>query len=105
MSTPAVGRPAAARDIVDEVIRNMRQARAWNPCTTLPPAIYHFYLRPEDFERLRGICPRMRDMAGLPARQAPGKNADMNSDSDYVAPNFGGRHPRQQGENDAKYRR
>src|SRR5580698_8470309 len=61
MSTPAVGRPAAARDIVHEVIRNMRWARAWNPCTTLPPAIYHVYLHPEDFERLRGIFPRMRE--------------------------------------------
>ena len=29
--------------------------------TTLPPAIYHVYLHPEDFERLRGIFPRMRD--------------------------------------------
>jgi hypothetical protein len=29
--------------------------------TTLPPAIYHIYLHPEDFERLRGILPRMRD--------------------------------------------
>ena len=28
--------------------------------TTLPPAIYHVYLHPEDFERLRGIFPRMQ---------------------------------------------
>jgi pSer/pThr/pTyr-binding forkhead associated (FHA) protein len=29
--------------------------------TTLPPAIYHVYLHPEDFERLRGIFPRMQE--------------------------------------------
>ena len=29
--------------------------------TTLPPAIYHVYLHPEDFERLRGILPRMQE--------------------------------------------
>ena len=31
--------------------------------TTLPPAIYHVYLHPDDFERLRGIFPRMLEEA------------------------------------------
>jgi len=31
--------------------------------TTLPPAIYHVYLHPDDMERLRGIIPRITDEA------------------------------------------
>jgi len=61
MSTPAVRRPATARDIILEVVRNMREGLEPLHYTTLPPAIYHVYLHPEDFERLRGIFPRMRD--------------------------------------------
>jgi|HubBroStandDraft_4_1064222.scaffolds.fasta_scaffold09722_2 hypothetical protein len=61
MSTPAVRRPATARDIIHEVVRNMREGLEPLHYTTLPPAIYHVYLHSEDFERLRGIFPRMRD--------------------------------------------
>jgi hypothetical protein len=61
MSTPAVRRPATARDIILEVVRNMREGLEPLHYTTLPPAIYHVYLHPEDFERLRGIFPRMHE--------------------------------------------
>jgi hypothetical protein len=61
MSTPAAGRPATARDIILEIIRNMREGLEPLHYTTLPPAIYHVYLHPDDFERLRGIFPRMQD--------------------------------------------
>jgi|SRR5580658_3600736 hypothetical protein len=61
MSTPAVRRPATARDIILEVVRNMREGLEPLHFTTLPPAIYHIYLHPEDFERLRGIFPRMQE--------------------------------------------
>ena len=60
MSTPAVRRPATARDIIREVVRNMHEGLEPLHYTTLPPAIYHVYLHPEDFERLRGIFPRMQ---------------------------------------------
>jgi len=59
MSTPAVRRPATAREIILEVVRNMREGLEPLHYTTLPPAIYHVYMHPEDFERLRGIFPRM----------------------------------------------
>jgi hypothetical protein len=49
-----------ARDIIREVVRNMREGLYPLHNTTLPPAI-HVYLHPEDFERLRGIFSRMRD--------------------------------------------
>ena len=61
MSTPAVPRPATARDIILEVVRNMREGLEPLHYTTLPPAIYHVYLHRDDFERLRGIFPRMRE--------------------------------------------
>ncbi len=60
MSTPAVRRPATARDIILEVVRNMREGLEPLHYTTLPPAIYHVYLHADDFERLRGIFPRMQ---------------------------------------------
>jgi hypothetical protein len=61
MSTPAAGHPATARDIILEIIRNMREGLEPLHYTTLPPAIYHVYLHPDDFERLRGIFPRMQE--------------------------------------------
>ncbi len=61
MSTPVVRRPVTARDIILEVIRNMREGLEPLHYTTLPPAIYHVYLHSEDFARLRGIFPRMQD--------------------------------------------
>jgi pSer/pThr/pTyr-binding forkhead associated (FHA) protein len=75
MSTPAVRHPATAREIILEVVRNMREGLEPLHYTTLPPAIYHVYLHPEDFERLRGIFPRMLDET----RQAlDAELADMN---------------------------
>jgi hypothetical protein len=61
MSTPAAGHPATAREIILEIIRNMREGLEPLHYTTLPPAIYHVYLHPDDFERLRGIFPRMQE--------------------------------------------
>jgi hypothetical protein len=61
MSTPAAGHPATARDVILEILRNMREGLEPLHYTTLPPAIYHVYLHPDDFERLRGIFPRMQE--------------------------------------------
>ena len=63
MSTPAAGRPATARDIIREIIRNMREGLEPLHYSTLPPAIYHVYLHPDDMERLRAIVPRIVDEA------------------------------------------
>jgi len=75
MSTPATGHPASARDIIQEIVRNMREGLEPMHYTTLPPAIYHVYLYREDFERLRGIFPRMRDET---RRALDAEVADMN---------------------------
>jgi hypothetical protein len=60
-STPA--NPATARDIILEIVRNMREGLEPLHYTTLPPAIFHVYLHTGDMERLRGILPRIVDEA------------------------------------------
>jgi len=54
---------ATARDIIHEILRNMREGLEPLHYSTLPPAIYHVYLHPDDMERLRGIFPRITDEA------------------------------------------
>jgi len=61
MSTPAAGRPATGRDVILEIVRNMHEGLEPLHYTTLAPAIYHVYLHSGDFERLRGIFPRMQE--------------------------------------------
>jgi pSer/pThr/pTyr-binding forkhead associated (FHA) protein len=57
-------RPAATgRDIILEVVRNMREGLEPLHYTTLPPSLYHVYLHPDDLERLRGILPRVIEEA------------------------------------------
>jgi hypothetical protein len=55
--------PATARDVIREILRNMREGLEPLHYTTLPPAIYHVYLHPDDMERLRAILPRIIDEA------------------------------------------
>lgn len=50
---------ATARDIIREILRNMREGLEPLHYSTLPPAIYHVYLHPADMERLRAIVPRI----------------------------------------------
>jgi hypothetical protein len=61
MDRPAAAKSATARDIILEIVRNMREGLEPLHYSTLPPAIYHVYLHPDDMERLRGIVPRIID--------------------------------------------
>lgn len=54
---------ATARDIILEIVRNMREGLEPLHYSMLPPAIFHVYLHPEDMDRLRGIVPRIVDEA------------------------------------------
>jgi hypothetical protein len=54
---------ATARDVIIEIVRNMREGLEPLHYSTLPPAIFHVYLHPEDMDRLRGIVPRIVDEA------------------------------------------
>ena len=63
MDRPAAAHPATARDIILEIVRNMREGLEPLHYSTLPPAIFHVYLHANDMERLRGILPRIVDEA------------------------------------------
>jgi len=59
MDRPAATHPATAREIILEIVRNMREGLEPMHYSTLAPAIYHVYLHPDDMERLRAIVPRI----------------------------------------------
>jgi hypothetical protein len=63
MDRPATASSATAREIILEIVRNMREGLEPLHYSTLAPAIYHVYLHPDDMERLRGILPRVIDEA------------------------------------------
>ena len=63
MDRPAAATPATARDIILEIVRNMREGLEPLHYCTLPPAIFHVYLHTTDLERLRGILPRIVEEA------------------------------------------
>jgi hypothetical protein len=63
MDQPATAHPATAREIILEIVRNMREGLEPLHYSTLPPAIYHVYLHTDDLDRLRGILPRIVDEA------------------------------------------
>jgi len=63
MDHPAATHPATAREIILEIVRNMREGLEPLHYSTLAPAIYHVYLQSDDMERLRGIVPRIVEEA------------------------------------------
>jgi hypothetical protein len=63
MDSPSTANPATARDVILEIVRNMKEGLEPLHYSTLAPAIYHVYLHPGDMERLRGIVPRIIDEA------------------------------------------
>ncbi|MGD0667932.1 MAG: FHA domain-containing protein [Bryobacteraceae bacterium] len=63
MDRPAAATSATARDIILEIVRNMREGLEPLHYSTLPPAVYHVYLHTDDMERLRGIVPRILEEA------------------------------------------
>jgi hypothetical protein len=60
---PAAPTHSTAREIILEIVRNMREGLEPLHYSTLAPAIYHVYLHPDDLDRLRGILPRIVDEA------------------------------------------
>ena len=63
MDRPTTTHPATAREIILEIVRNMREGLEPLHYSILPPAVYHVYLHSDDMERLRGILPRIIDEA------------------------------------------
>jgi len=63
MDRPATPTSANARDVILEIVRNMKEGLEPLHYSTLPPAVYHVYLHPDDMERLRAIVPRIIEEA------------------------------------------
>ncbi len=63
MDRPVTANAATARDIIVEIVRNMREGIEPLRFTALPPAIFDVYLHPDDMDRLRGILPRIAEEA------------------------------------------
>jgi hypothetical protein len=63
MDRPSTTHPATAREVILEIVRNMREGLEPLHFSTLAPAVYHVYLHPSDMERLRAITPRIVDEA------------------------------------------
>jgi len=63
MDSPGATTPATAREIILEIVRNMREGLEPLHYSTLAPAIYHVYLHADDMERLAGIVPRIVEEA------------------------------------------
>src|ERR1700729_2901755 len=63
MDRPPTANPATARDVILEIVRNMKEGLEPLAYSTLAPAVYHVYLHTDDMERLRGIVPRMIEEA------------------------------------------
>jgi hypothetical protein len=60
---PAAPSHSTAREIILEIVRNMREGLEPLHYSTLAPAIYHVYLHPDDLDRLRGILPKILEEA------------------------------------------
>ena len=63
MDRPAAPTSATARDVILEIVRNMKEGLEPLHYSVLPPAVYHVYLHPDDMERLRAIVPRIVEEA------------------------------------------
>src|ERR1035438_1944070 len=66
MDRPATPTSATARDVILEIVRNMKEGLEPLHYSTLAPAVYHVYLHPDDMERLRAIVPRIIEEARRP---------------------------------------
>ena len=60
---PAAPTHATAREVILEIVRNMRDGLEPLHYSTLAPAIYNVYLQAADLDRLRGILPRILEEA------------------------------------------
>ncbi len=60
---PAPERQISARDVILEIVHNMREGIEPMLYSAIAPAVYQVFLHPDDFERLHLIAPRLVDEA------------------------------------------
>ena len=83
MDRPAAANPATAREIILEIVRNMREGLEPLHYSTLAPAIYHVYLHPRRHgaparhraAHRRGSAPRARCRTGIASTAPPSASA------------------------------
>jgi hypothetical protein len=51
--------PATGRDVIQEILRNLREGLEPLQYSILPPSVFRVYLHADDLARLRGILPRI----------------------------------------------
>jgi len=61
--TPSALTPASSRDIIIEILRNMKDGLEPMYHTVIPPTVYRVYLHRDDLNRISGIIPRIIDEA------------------------------------------
>src|SRR5579871_2664792 len=57
--TSGMSQPATGRDVILEILRNMREGLEPLQYSILAPSVFRVYLHADDLERLRGIIPRI----------------------------------------------
>ena len=60
---PSAPSHTTAREIILEIVRNLREGLEPLHYSTLAPVVYNVYLHPDDLDRLRGIVPKITDEA------------------------------------------
>src|SRR5262245_29503072 len=71
---PSIAAPRLpARDIVDAIVRNMRENLEELPYSRLAPSSYTVYLHPTEFARLEGIVPILQEQTCRALSEALGR--------------------------------
>jgi hypothetical protein len=60
-------------EIIAEILRNMEESLEPLKYSVLAPGVYRVYLHPQDFERLRGVFPRIKEEARRALDEALGR--------------------------------
>jgi hypothetical protein len=63
MRPSSSAQPVTARDVIAEIVRNMKEGLEPLLYSTLAPSLYTVYLHADDLDRLRGILPRIVEEA------------------------------------------
>src|SRR5262245_4027639 len=92
-STASMASKALGRDIIGAIVANLHEAREPLRYSTLVPSIYDVYLHPDDYDRLAGVFPRIRDEA----RRALGEEvARLDGRKKRLLPGLSSRGPKHQ---------
>lgn len=81
---PSAEHQVTARDVILEIVHNMREGIEPMLYSSVAPAVYQVFLHPDDFERLNPIAPRLVDEA----RRALDEEVDGMNGGHRLVPGF-----------------